>query len=95
MIEVNYVHLGKLEVSNSYLIMNVDTTKTLLLHRESDIELYLIEIKDKLDNSILIYNHTTNKESWYSSQKIIILFDHVPIKYLRKNKIQAIDKKNR
>jgi len=93
MIEVNYVFLEKLEVSNSYLIMDRDPTKSLSDYRGSDNKLYLIEIKEKLENSVLVFNHNTNEESWYSSHKMIVLFDHVPIKYLRKSKLDAINKK--
>jgi len=75
-------NLGKLEKGNSYIIRFGMTYN----------QLVLITVLYKLENTMLIKYEETSEEKWALQSECIILYDHVPVTYFRKKKLDKINK---
>lgn len=57
------------------------------VYSSKDINIIEIQVLIKLENSIKIKLIQKNEIKWYSSNKYIQLFDEIPLKYYRKEKL--------
>lgn len=77
--------LNTLKENSSYTIcFNIhEVAKNQIIH--------YITVLIKLDNSIKIRFVDTNEEKWYNSNANILCLDEVPVRYLRKEKLDKIE----
>ena len=78
--DIPITSLKKLEITNHYIILFGDTN-----FKSSELD--FIQITEKLENSVLVKFIKTGEEKWFSNDKPLVLYDHVPEKLIRKKKL--------
>lgn len=61
------------------------------MYNMKDITIIEVQILIKLENSIKVKLIDKNEIKWYTSFKHIQVFDEIPIKYFRKEKLKKIE----
>jgi hypothetical protein len=77
--------LGDLQEGKCYTI-----TFDISLYSER-VDIIEIQVLIKLENTIKLKFIDTNKTIWYQTNKGIKIFDEIPLKYYRKEKLQKIN----
>jgi hypothetical protein len=79
--------ISELEESKHYTV-SFDIYDTF---NNKKIKIQEIKVLIKLENSMKILFIEENTISWYPSTMFITIFDEIPIKYMRKNKLTKLD----
>lgn len=96
--DISWTDFSKLEERNTYIVL-LDIDNDTAMRSSDDEELYylqnelsMIRIEKKFENSIIIRILKTNEERVYTLERSILLYDHVPETYIRKKKLDKINK---
>ena len=81
-----YDHLEDLKQGKIYTI-TFDTHESY-----SKQKIKCVKVLIKLENSIKLEDIDTDEIKWYRTDIIIVLLDELPVKYLRKEKLEKIEK---
>jgi hypothetical protein len=61
------------------------------IYSSKELNIIEIQVLIKLENSIKIKLIQKNETKWYPSTKYIQLFDEIPVKYFRKEKLKKLE----